>query len=142
MSTGGPRTGEAPIQLELLRLIGHVVVGQVGVDRQIDDSLRRDDDRGATLTDAFCASTASASIREYRSKPTAAMCPDCSPPRMFPAPRISRSDRAIWNPAPSSDALKIACRTLARLIRQSLTPAIQQIRVGASRGATDTPASW
>ncbi|HEX7949841.1 MAG TPA: transcription-repair coupling factor, partial [Candidatus Limnocylindrales bacterium] len=29
-------------------------------------------------------------------------------PMPAPAPRISRSDRAIWNPAPSSDALKIA----------------------------------
>ena len=33
------------VELELLRLLGHVVVGQVGVDRQVDDRLRPRPDR-------------------------------------------------------------------------------------------------
>ena len=36
----GPGPGEAPVELELLRLLGHVVVRQVGLDRQVDHGLR------------------------------------------------------------------------------------------------------
>ena len=42
------------------------------------------------------------SIWQYRSNPTAAMCPLCSVPRRFPAPRISRSRMAILKPLPSA----------------------------------------
>ena len=45
---------------------------------------------------------ASPTSRTYRSKPTPAMCPDCSPPSRLPAPRISRSFIATAMPAPSS----------------------------------------
>src|SRR5215470_9895694 len=47
----------------------------------------------STLTSArsagpspFISWTASPIIRTYRSNPTPAMCPDCSPPTAFPAP--------------------------------------------------------
>ena len=100
---------QSPVQLQLLGLLGHVVVGQEGVDGQVDDRLRSGSGwAGRSSRAAFSSSTASASIRVYRSKPTAAMWPCCSAPRMLPAPRISRSASAIWNPAPSSDALNTA----------------------------------
>src|SRR6267154_1628231 len=43
--------------------------------------------------------TASPIMRTYRSNPTPAMCPDCSPPSRLPAPRISRSFIATNMPA-------------------------------------------
>src|SRR6266702_397634 len=46
--------------------------------------------------------TALCSICRYISNPTAAIAPCCSVPRTLPAPRISRSRRAILNPWPSS----------------------------------------
>src|SRR5207244_2935160 len=55
-----------------------------------------------------CSFTASSRSCAYSSNPTAATCPCCSAPRMFPAPRISRSLIAILNPAPSSLASKTA----------------------------------
>ena len=50
----------------------------------------------------FSSLTASPIIRTYRSNPTPAMCPDCSPPSRLPAPRISRSFMATYMPAPTS----------------------------------------
>ena len=35
----GRRPAQPPVQLQLLRLLGDVVVGQIGVDRQVDDRL-------------------------------------------------------------------------------------------------------
>src|SRR2546425_1215222 len=39
--------------------------------------------------------TASVTSWQYRSKPTAAMWPDCSAPSMLPAPRISRAHHPL-----------------------------------------------
>ena len=62
---GRPRPGQPPVELQLLGLLGDVVVGQVRVDRQVDDRLRRLDDRArGPRACAFCSSTASASSRE------------------------------------------------------------------------------
>ena len=56
---------------------------------------------------------------------------------MLPAPRISRSDSAIWNPAPSSEALKIACSRLRATSRQPLPPPVEQVRIGPPRRPPD-----
>ena len=52
--------------------------------------------------------TASWSILQYRSYPTASMWPLCSAPSRFPAPRISRSRMAILNPLPRSEYSRMA----------------------------------
>ncbi|SCG06148.1 hypothetical protein GA0115255_121173 [Streptomyces sp. Ncost-T6T-2b] len=49
-------------------------------------------------------------MRTYRSKPTPAMWPDCSPPSRLPAPRISRSFIATYMPAPISVCWAIVAR--------------------------------
>ena len=60
-----PGTREPSIQLELLRLVGHVVVGQARLERQVDDGLwRRRRSAARPSRFAFCSSTDSASIRE------------------------------------------------------------------------------
>ncbi len=55
----------------------------------------------------FISATDSAKIRQYVSNPTDAMWPCCSAPSRLPAPRISRSRSAIWNPLPSDWCLLI-----------------------------------
>ena len=72
----------------------------VRVDGQLDPDVR--DRLGSVRTRLVNSATASPTIRTYRSKPTPSMCPDCSPPSRFPAPRISRSFIATHMPAPSS----------------------------------------
>ena len=56
----------------------------------------------AVATALFLTELCPPRARTYRSKPTPAMCPDCSPPSRFPAPRISRSFSATYIPAPIS----------------------------------------
>ena len=68
------------------------------------------------------------------------MWPDCSPPRMLPAPRISRSASAIWNPAPSSDALKIAWSRLRASSLHPLAAPVEQVRVRPPRRPPDAAA--
>ena len=48
------------------------------------------------------SSTASPTMRIYKSNPTSAMWPDCSPPNKLPAPRISKSLSATCMPEPRS----------------------------------------
>ena len=50
----------------------------------------------------FNCFTASFNILQYRSYPTAAMCPCWTFPSRFPAPRISKSFMAILKPLPKS----------------------------------------
>ena len=59
---------------------------------------------------------------------------------MLPAPRISRSDSAIWKPAPSSDALKIACSRFRAISAQLAALAVEQVRVGPTSRPADAPA--
>ena len=59
-----PSAGKSPVQLELLRLVRDVLVGQVRLDRQIDDRLQRATTGARPSSSAFCVSTASASRRE------------------------------------------------------------------------------
>ena len=90
--------------------------------------------------DAFCVSTASASIREYRSNPTAAMCPDCSAPSMLPAPRISRSRQCDLEPGAELRGVEDRLEPLARLVGEPLAAPVEQVRVRAPRRAADPPA--
>ena len=59
---------------------------------------------------------------------------------MLPAPRISRSDSAIWKPAPELRGVEDRLEPLARLVRQPLPAAVQQVRVGPPRRAADPAA--
>ena len=59
---------------------------------------------------------------------------------MLPAPRISRSDSAIWNPAPELGGVEDRLQPLAGLVGQALAAAIEQVGVGAPRRAADPPA--
>ncbi|MNL41509.1 hypothetical protein D3C87_1639200 [compost metagenome] len=63
----------------------------------------------------FSSCMASARIFWYISKPISAINPLCSPPSILPAPRISRSRIAIWNPLPSS----LNCSSICNLLRLS-----------------------
>ena len=131
-SPRGPRPRQPPVQLELLRLVRDVVVGQVGLERQVDDGLRRVDDRRAALAASPSAPRPPrrASASRGRSRP-----PPCGPTARrrgcCPAPRISRSDSAIWKPAPSSEALKIAWSRLRASSAQPLAAPVEQVGVGA-----------
>ena len=68
------------------------------------------------------------------------MWPDCSPPRMLPAPRISRSASAIWNPAPELRRVEDRLEPLAGLLAHPLAAAVEQVRVGAPRRPPDAAA--
>src|SRR5215470_8067862 len=100
----------------------------------------------STLTSARSAGPASRSsptaspiIRTYRSKPTPAMWPDCSPPSRLPAPRISRSLSATYIPAPISVCCAMvasrSCRLGQRLLRRE-----QEIGVGPLTAPADPAA--
>ena len=64
----------------------------------------------------FISAIDSCRMRAYASNPTAAMWPDCSAPSMLPAPRISRSFIAIWNPAAERLVRADRGEPLARLL--------------------------
>ena len=68
------------------------------------------------------------------------MCPDCSAPRMLPAPRISRSRSAILKPAPSCGELLDRLEPLDRVGRDRLVGFEQQVGVGAVLVAADPAA--
>ena len=59
---------------------------------------------------------------------------------MLPAPRISRSDSAIWNPAPSSEALKIAWSRLRASSRQPFAASVEQVGVRPPAAPPDAAA--
>jgi len=94
---------EAPVELELLRCLRHVFVRQMGVHRQVDDGAGPFDVRrptfelGLLLLDRFGQETR-IEVEAHRRYVAVLLGP-----RMLPAPRISRSERAIWKPAPSSE---------------------------------------
>ena len=56
----------------------------------------------------FSSSTASLKIFWYVSNPMSFINPLCSAPRRSPAPLISKSFMAIWNPDPSSVCCSMA----------------------------------
>ena len=59
---------------------------------------------------------------------------------MLPAPRISRSDSAIWKPGPELGRVEDRLQPLARLVRQPLAAAVEQVGVGAPRRPPDPAA--
>ena len=61
------------------------------------------------------------------------MWPDCSPPRMLPAPRISRSESAIWNPAPELRGVEDRLEPLSGVFAHPLAAAVEQVGVRAPR---------
>ena len=68
------------------------------------------------------------------------MWPDCSAPRMLPAPRISRSRSAILKPAPSSVNSSIAFSRLTALGVTGSVRLEQQVGVGPVLVAADPAA--
>ena len=68
------------------------------------------------------------------------MCPDCSAPRMLPAPRISRSRSAILNPAPKLGELLDRLEPLHGVGRHRLVRLEQQVRIGPVLVAADPAA--
>ena len=76
----------------------------------------------------------------YRSRPTASMCPLCSPPSRLPAPRSSRSRAAMRKPAPELGELADGGQPLARDLGQHRVRRHQQVRVGAAVRAADAAA--
>ena len=68
------------------------------------------------------------------------MCPDCSSPSRFPAPRMSRSWLASWNPAPR---LSRSASTCSRFSAPSVIDPLggqSEIGVGAGLGPADAAA--
>ena len=84
--------------------------------------------------------TASPIIFTYRSKPTAATCPDCSPPSRLPAPRISRSFIAMCMPAPIPVCCGDGGQPLVRRLGQRLLRRVQEVGVAALPAAADPAA--
>src|SRR5581483_4185897 len=56
----------------------------------------------SSISSPFSSRTVCSSSFMYISKPTASICPLCSPPSRLPAPRISRSSAATRKPLPRS----------------------------------------
>ena len=114
----------------------HVVVRQVSIDRKIDPYLGRFLGSAASPLSSL---TASATSSTYRSKPTAAMCPDWVSLRMLPAPRISRSRIASWNPEPEIGELADRFEPAVGVLRETLLLGMEQVGVGPL-GRTPDPA--
>src|SRR4029453_7113190 len=76
----------------------------------------------------------------YMSKPTASMCPLCSPPSRLPAPRISRSSAATRKPPHGTANRADAAQPLLGDRRQRVLRWNQEVRVRPSVGAADAPA--
>ena len=74
------------------------------------------------------------------SKPTASICPLCSPPRRLPAPRISRSSAAMRNPLPRSLNSRMAASRRRAIGDSVCSGGNQQIRVGAPIRSADAAA--
>ena len=134
---GGYAT-KPPVELQLLRLLGHVVVGQEGVDGQVDDGRRPGDDARAVPRARPSPPRPPRPASACRGRSRRPTCGRAArAPRMLPAPRISRSDSAIWKPAPSSEALKMAWSRFRAMSRQLPAAAVQQVGVGAPARAAD-----
>ena len=80
-------------------------------------------------------STASASSRVYISKPTAAMNPCCSAPRMLPAPRISRSRERDLVAGTEVRGAEDGVEPLARDRRQRHPAPVEQVGVRPAVGS-------
>ena len=82
----------------------------IGIDASMGRSM--DTATGSTFSSgSLYFSTASDTMRTYRSKPTPSIWPDCSSPRRLPVPRNSKSFMATSKPEPSA----VFCAIVASL---------------------------
>jgi len=81
-------------------------------------------------------------MRMYKSKPTSAICPDCSPPKRFPAPLISKSFNATCIPAPKSVLVAIVVRRSWANSEIGCSVGYRKYAYALSRLRPTRPLSW
>ena len=140
---GRARPGQPPVELELLGLVGHVVVGEVGVDRQVHDGLRRLPDGLAELAPRLGL------LDGLGQQPRVQVEPD----RRHVAGLLAAEDVAgaadlevgerDLEPGAQLRRVEDRLEPLARLLAHPLAAAVQQVGVGAPADDRPTrPRSW
>ncbi len=131
---------EPPIQLELLGLLGDVGIGQVGLDRQVDDGLRLLDARRPILSPRL------ALLDGLREQPRVEIEPDRGHvARLLPAEDVARAadlevGQGDLEAGTQLRRVEDRLEPLPRLLAHPLAPPVEQVRVRPPRRPPDAAA--
>ena len=128
-----PRPGQPPVQLQLLGLLGHVGVGQVGLDRQVDDSLRLLHPRRPILAQRL------ALLDRLGEQPRVEVEADGGHvPRLLAAQDVARAadlevGQRDLEPGTQLRRVEDRLEPLPRLLAHPLAPPVEEVGVGPAR---------
>jgi hypothetical protein len=130
MSPGaGP--GEPPVQLELLGLVGHVVVGKVRFDRQVDHGLRLLDDGPAVLAARLLLLDGLGEHPAVEVEPDRRHMPGLlGTEDVARAPDLEVGERDL-EPGAELGRVEDRLEALAGFVGEALAPPVEQVGVGA-----------
>ena len=137
-----PRPGQPSVELELLRLVGDVVVGQVGVERQVEDRLRLLEDRRASLPAGLALLDRVGQQARVEIEPDRGHVAGLLAAEDVPGAADLEVGQRDLEAGAELRRVEDRLEPLARLVAQPLAAAVEQVRVGPPADRPTRPRSW